>query len=185
RGGIIQTVAGTGAFSFSGDSGTATHATLYEPAGIAIGPDNSLYILDSGNYRIRQMQLPLSGFSPSEIEIPSEDGSKVYGFDGSGRHLRTLDALTGAVRFEFAYDSGGRLISIKDVSGNFTRIERDAQGNPTDIVAPFGQRTALTVDANGFLAAVTNPANDAVQLTSTPDGLLTQLTDARGGTHSF
>ena len=37
------------------------------------------------------------------------DGSQIFQFDPSGRHQRTLDALTGAVLRRFTYDSEGRL----------------------------------------------------------------------------
>ena len=36
-----------------------------------------------------------------------------------------------------------------------TTIQHDAAGNPTAIVGPFGQVTALAVDANGFLKTIT------------------------------
>ena len=34
--GIISTIAGTGSFSYSGDNGAATSATLYGPYGVAL-----------------------------------------------------------------------------------------------------------------------------------------------------
>ncbi len=34
--GIIQTIAGTGAASYSGDGGAATSAALYYPSGVAV-----------------------------------------------------------------------------------------------------------------------------------------------------
>ena len=34
--GIIATIAGTGASSYSGDTGAATSATLYHPVGVAL-----------------------------------------------------------------------------------------------------------------------------------------------------
>ena len=34
--GIITTIAGTGTFSYSGDNGAATSATLYNPTGVAV-----------------------------------------------------------------------------------------------------------------------------------------------------
>lgn len=105
---------------------------------------------------------------------------QLYRFDARGRHIQTLNAVTGAVLYLFGYDTAGRLISVKDADGNTTTIERDTSGNPMAIVAPFGQRTALTPDTNGYLASVTNPAGEAYQMTHTNDGLLTEFKDPMG-----
>ncbi len=184
--GIITTVAGGDLTGGSGgDGGPATAGRLLGPQGVAVAPDGSLYIADSGNDTVRRVASALPGFSAGDIAIASADGAQLYQFDANGRHLRTLDALTGAVLFSFGYDSAGRLAQITDVGGNVTRIERDASGTPTAIVAPGGQRTALTVDGNGYLSSVTDPAGDATKLTSDADGLLTTLTDPRGNVHSF
>ena len=56
---------------------------------------------------------------------------------------------------------------------------------PQAIVAPFGQRTELSVYPSGYLATITDPAGDAVGLTYAPEGLLTGLTDPRGNPHTF
>ena len=52
---IITTVAGNGIAGFSGDGNLATAAQLNFPIDVAFGPDGSLYIADSGNYRIRKV----------------------------------------------------------------------------------------------------------------------------------
>jgi hypothetical protein len=54
-GNVIDTVAGTGVSGYSGDGGPATQARLYQPIGVAVGPDGSLYIADRFNYRIRRV----------------------------------------------------------------------------------------------------------------------------------
>jgi len=183
--GIITTVAGNGTPGYNGDGIPATQAQLEYPQGVAVGPDGSLYIADYWNYRIRRVNPPLPGFSLGEVSIAAEDGSEVYHFDSSGRHLRTLDALTGAVRYQFGYDSALRLTSVTDKSGNVTTITRDASGNPTAIVGPYGQQTNLAVNANGYLSSITAPGNRITQLATTSDGLLTSMTDPRGNVYQF
>src|SRR5207244_3291991 len=101
------------------------------------------------NNRIRQVAPALRGLSMGDMLIASEDGAEVYLFDAHGRHVRTQHSLTGILRYQFSYDSAGLLASVTDGDGNVTTIERDARGNATAIVAPFGQRMALHLDANG------------------------------------
>ena len=54
-GGIIQTVAGTGLSSFSGDGGVATSAAMFLPTDVATDNGGNLYIADFGNSRIRKV----------------------------------------------------------------------------------------------------------------------------------
>jgi RHS repeat-associated protein len=106
-------------------------------------------------------------------------------FNAVGRHQQTLEALTGAVRYTFDYDDAGRLERVTDASGNETTVERSG-GQPTAIVAPRGQRTSLSLDANGFLASIGNDlAGETTTFDYTPGGLLTLMTDARGHDYVF
>jgi RHS repeat-associated protein len=183
--GIITTMAGNGIPDFSGDNGLAPEASLKYPRNVAIGIDGGLYINDANNLRIRLISLILPNFNTGEIGIPSEDGTELYRFDPTGRHLSTLNALTGAILLGFTYDTQGRLSQITDGDGLVTQIERDALENPTAIVAPFGQRTMLALDSNGYLAKATNPANESHEMAYTADGLLTSFKDPNGHASTF
>lgn len=183
--GIITTVAGTGEYGFSGDGGPASQAFLATSRGVALGLDGSLYIADTGNYRIRKVAPALSGFSTRQIAIASEDGTQLYQFDANGRHLKTLQALTGETLYEFSYNATGRLVQAKDGNDNITTIQRDGSGNPTAIVGPFGQQTTLTVDANGYLASIANPAGEAHNFTYSATGLMSAMRDPKNNAYQF
>src|SRR5207245_1262578 len=55
RTGLITTVAGNGKFSYSGDDGSATSASLTIPASVAVDRAGNLFIADTGNHRIRRV----------------------------------------------------------------------------------------------------------------------------------
>jgi hypothetical protein len=112
---------------------------------------------------VRQAASPLPGVSSSSILVPSED--EIYVFDSKGRHMQTLDAMTYAVSYQFGYTGSGLLDTITDGDGNVTRIERLPDGTPTAIIAPFGQRTGIGVDADGYLSSVSDPENRAITRT--------------------
>ena len=78
-----------------------------------------------------------------DIALPSQDGSEVYQFNPQGRHLRTLDALTGVPLYTFAYDTAGRLTSELD-NGTTTSYSYDATGQLTQAGSQ-----SYSYDANG------------------------------------
>jgi hypothetical protein len=145
--GIITIVAGNGrTFGEVVDGGPAT-ATSITPWDVAVGPDASLFFADASD-RIRCVRAALPDVSVLNVFLPAEASREVYVFNSNGRHLKTLHALTGSVRYQFGYGANGYLTSMMDGSGNVTTIERSG-AVPTAIVAPDGQRTALTVSADG------------------------------------
>ncbi len=73
--GIVQTVAGTGAFGFSGDGGPANQARIGF-ANPGVDAEGNLLVLDSTNYRIRKI-------TPDGI-IQTIAGTGVPGTDGDG-----------------------------------------------------------------------------------------------------
>src|SRR5436305_4509910 len=143
----------------------------------------AIFLGDGQSRTDDSIQGPLS--LNGNLLVAAEDGSEVYVFSNHGLHLQTLLPLTGAVMYTFAYDPFNRLVSITDNSGNVTTIQRDVNGNPTAIVAPFGQKTVLAVDGNGFLSQITDPAGLVTKFSNSVSGLLKSLTDPLGKTFMF
>jgi RHS repeat-associated protein len=155
----------------------------------AYDPDRPAIILGDGRRR-SGINLRPAIERGGELLVASADSSEVYVFSATGErdHLRTLDALTGAVRYRFSYSAPlGLLTSITDGNGNVTTIERNADEYPTAIVGPFGQRTSLTLTSGfpSYLATIVNPALDTVRLSYTAGGLLTAMTDPRGNVRRY
>src|SRR5262245_6460158 len=122
----------------------------------------------------------LPGFNAADFLQPSSDGAEVYQFDASGRHLRTLDGLTGAVRYRFGYNAAGQLTSIADPANLTTTIQRDGAGNPTAIVGPFGHTTTLQTDGNGFLTRIADPRGGFTKIVPDANGMMQRIETPRG-----
>jgi DNA-binding CsgD family transcriptional regulator/sugar lactone lactonase YvrE len=74
---IITTFAGSGTtFGNSGDGGPATGARLKIPFGVAVSPDGTVYIADTGNHRIRAVK--------PNLVIVAFAGTGTSGFSGDG-----------------------------------------------------------------------------------------------------
>ncbi len=155
------------------------------PEGLQFGPDGNLYFTDTTSnqiFRLRSSAFP--SFSLGNITIPSGDGSLVYEFTSTGRHVSTADSITGRLIYIFSYTDNGYLETITDLDGDVTRIARDGD-IPKAIIAPDGQRTTLTLDANGYLETVTNPENEVYKLSYSDDGLLKEFTNPRKHTSIY
>jgi RHS repeat-associated protein len=193
------------------DGGPAAGDAFNGPLAMAIGPDGSFYFSDPppplpsenltkkrillastsfepalffGAGLVYRVTLPFPGFTGNNISIASEDGSEVYVFDQNGKHMETLDALTGTPIYTFTYDGLGFLTSIMDRDSLVTTIQRNASGTPLALISPYGQRTILNIDTTGYLTSVIDPARDTTRFTYTTDGLMTSIRDARGNTNT-
>ena len=180
--GIIKTVAGI-ALEFDGlrDGGPAAAASLFSPQRIAVGPDGAAYVTDQFYMTARRISPPDPLANTGEYRIPAADGETMDIFSSTGRHLRTINTVTGVVLRQFGYDASNRLVTITDTYGNVTRVERTAEGIPEAIVSPFGKRMTLGIDADGYLKSVENDAADSITMTYTA-GQLRSMKNARGVT---
>jgi RHS repeat-associated protein len=150
----------------------------YDPA------SNTLFLGDGSQRSAWQLGTPVA-YNGNKL-LTSGDGTEVYVFSGTtGRHVQTLQPMTGAIKYKFAYDGAGNLSSVTDASNNVTTIDRNASEHPAAIVSPYSQRTTLDVDSNGFLSLITNPAGDKQDFTNSAGDLLTARTDANGDSYSY
>jgi hypothetical protein len=114
-GGIINTIAGTGAMGFFGDGGPATSAIFQSLYGITLDRAGNLYIADAGNNRIRKI-------SPAGI-ISTVAGNGSTGYSGDGIPA-TATALWGPD--DVAIDGAGNIYIADNAN---TRIRKvDASG---------------------------------------------------------
>jgi len=129
--GAINTVAGNGTHGFSGDLGPATSAQLYSPDGVAADKMGNLFIVDSGNYRIRKVT------AAGVISTVAGNGSR--GFSGDG------GPATSAA---FAPSFSGHLGIAVDGSGNL-------------YIPDYGNQRVRKVDSAGVITTVAgNGARD-------------------------
>ena len=96
RDGIITAFAGFGGAGTANDGGLATKACTFTPHGLALTSDGALLITELTFGDVRKVAPQYPGFSLSDVVMPAEDGSQLYVFLSSGRHVSTLNALTGA-----------------------------------------------------------------------------------------
>ncbi|MCY4529942.1 MAG: hypothetical protein OXD46_13040, partial [Chloroflexi bacterium] len=146
---ILVTVAGNGEASFSGELVPATRATLQSPSDVAIDSNGDVYFSDTGNHRVRRVEL-------STGLISTVAGNGVIGSRGVGRlgtdtHLYSPEGL--------AFDSEGRLyiadagndrvLRLNVTSGVITAITEVGLPGPnsTSTVAIFNSPSSLAIDS--------------------------------------
>ncbi|XP_053896256.1 teneurin-1 isoform X5 [Malaclemys terrapin pileata] len=193
---------------FSGDGGYAKDAKLKAPSSLAVSPDDTLYIADLGNIRIRAVSRNKAHLSDMNIyEIASPADQELYQFTTNGTHLHTLNLITRDYIYNFTYNGEGDIATITNSNGNSVHIRRDASGLPLWLVVPGGQVYWLTISSNGVLkkvyaqsyslALMTYPGNTGLLATKSnengwttvyeydPEGHLTNATFPTGEVSSF
>lgn len=183
---FVEDIAGGGTEELNGERViTGAHRLrLRQPVAMDVGPDGALYVADQLGHKVIKLANAGPGFYEA-VTIPSEDGSELYEFDETGRHLTTRDAATQALVWSFEYDAGGRLSAVRDAYDAATTIERTGGGAVTAIVSPDGVRTELALDPEGYLGGLVHPTGDAYLFEYQGDGLLTTMTTPRGLVHAF
>jgi RHS repeat-associated protein len=102
-----------------------------------------------------------------------------YIFDTKGKHVKTIDTVSGNTLTVFDYNQQGKLSKITDQFGNSLLINRNEQGVVTSLETSDGYVTTLVVDELGDLQSVKYADLSNYQFTY-QTGLLTQKTDPNG-----
>ena len=158
--GIIGPYAGNGGWGFSGDGGPATAATLAGASGMALDSGNNLYIADSGNRRVRQVQ---PGVSPV-IALSSTYVTFTLAATGSTSTTQTFVLSNGGQgtlnwASSVMTTSGGAWLSISPSTGSILA------GQPGTTVTVTANPSGLTAGDYYGLIQVTSPsAASPVQL---------------------
>ena len=128
-GGIISTIAGTGASGYTGDGGPATSATMTDPTALAFDSSDNLYIAEAGNNAIRKVTTAgtMSTFA----------GTGVAGYTGDGGPA-TAAKLAGP--YGIVFDSANTAY-ITDTGNS---VLRKVTAGTISTVAGGGGSTACT-----------------------------------------
>ena len=178
--GRLYSAVGSGAVGSPNEGEAPLQAALFEPAAVLATPTGEIVFADGR--AVWRLGLSYPDFSEDEILIASPSGRHLWIFDHEGRHLRTLLALTGATLLEFGYDADGLLTTVTDGNGNVTEIARN--GSEIELVSPFGQVTTLTLDGEGYLERISNPADEETRFEYVL-GLMSSRTDPLNYTKEY
>ncbi|MER6366572.1 hypothetical protein [Kitasatospora sp. NPDC001527] len=181
--GSITTVVGTGKPGSDGDGPNATKARLYEPRGLALGPDESLFIADTVAHGVRRVT---SDGAISTIVGTLGDGNSGDGGPAGKARLREPTGLAAdAAGNLYIADSGNHVVRRIGPDGNITRYA----GNPDstkpvtdgaqalDVSFKGVKLTALTLDDGGNLYITGNQGNNNAGRTWRVDlrGIITEV----------
>jgi uncharacterized protein (TIGR03437 family) len=150
-GATVSTVAGTPIFGFAGDGGPALQAQFRFAEGVAVGGDGDLYLVDTGNFRIR---------------VVSADGT-INTAVGTGAFQNTPDGtpaanatLSGPLLLSF--DPSGSLL-IAD-GGDYTVKRVNADGR-IQTIAGFGVQGVGLGQGSVYALNFAGPATDTLLFT--------------------
>lgn len=141
--GVITTVAGTGAYGYSGNGGPATQAALRSPVSVAIDGDDNVYFSEFNNHVVRKVDA-----STGVIGVVA--GSGVSGFAGDGGPATAAELASPE---GIALDGAGNL-HIADYDNSVIR-RVDASSGVITTVAGTPQSTGLAAGDGG-------PATEAI-----------------------
>lgn len=131
----VEFLAGTGGRDFMGDGGPADVAVLDLPCGVVVGDDDTIYLSDMANQRIRAID--------AEGVITTIAGNGEHGFNGDGKALETSFASPALQRAEPAFKIAihDEVIYIADTHNGRVRAF-DLEAGTIETIAGIGAAPA-------------------------------------------
>jgi hypothetical protein len=153
--GLITTVAGDGTAGFAGDGGPATAAQLKQPYALAFDSAGHLYIADSANNRVREV-------NGGTITTIAGDGAQGFSGDGGPAAAATMYSPSG-----LAFDAADNLYIAdtqnsrirKVVKGTINTIfgngadKYSGDGGPADQAGLYGPYSVLVAPSGALYVA--------------------------------
>ncbi len=124
--GDVVTVAGNGQDGYSGDGALATAAAVAQPFGIAVGPDDALYVCEVGSHVIRRIDAQ-TGLMTTVVGT----GEKGYSGNGGDAAKATLNEP-----YEVRFADNGDIYFVEMLNHVVRRV--DAQTGIVTLVAGCG-----------------------------------------------
>ncbi|MFH1531392.1 MAG: RHS repeat-associated core domain-containing protein [Pseudomonadota bacterium] len=183
--GFVAPFAGTGAAGYSGDDDTPLGAELDHPTDVAISPDGSVLIADSGNSAIRRVRKVKPVVEADGDDIVVAVDGQVLIFNEKLQLRKILDPTSLKILQEYTYADTGALATYTDAFDRTVNFITDEAGRIIEIEGVSGAVTALDYDLVGQLKAVTYPGGDAFAFEYAGKGLMDSYTTPGGRETTF
>lgn len=173
--GVISTIAGLEAAGLSGDGELAVRAALRAPTAIKIAPDGNLVFADTGNQRVRKIDLATGKISTlAGAAVGVEKAAPAGGFEGDGAAatkalLNTPTGIAFSKSGELLIaDAGNRRLRAVNAAGAIRTVAGGAEGAAVRLAGAKASKavlalpTRIAVDKAGRVL-VTDTAGGMVQ----------------------
>ncbi|XP_071744523.1 teneurin-m isoform X2 [Lepeophtheirus salmonis] len=151
---------------FSEDNHLALETIFGSISSIAAGPDDTLYVADQSNERLRKIQTSIPSMTlAKEYEVYSPTTQELYIFNRFGLHTATKYIPTKETLFKFSYSvstSNGKLVGITDANGGKITILRDYSGKVNAIENPMRQKLNVRLDRKQMMTSLEYPDSYSV-----------------------
>jgi RHS repeat-associated protein len=182
----VTTIAGlAGSPGFA--DGVASQARFQDPAGLAVGADDSVYIADGGNNRIRRLRSELDQAGNPQWVVSTVAGNGTYGFaDGPAataefKHPQGVAVDAGGVLF--VADTANHRIRKIAIDGTVSTIAGDGTPglvNGAGNQARFNSPRGVAVDQQGNIY-VADTGNAAARVINSSGQVSTLAGDGTAG----